>query len=216
MRIRRGLWVFVVSVAACGSSSAAPQSPASAQGSGAARARCGPAEARTLAASGLARVYSLRGAVYGCSVKGRKSYRLGNASRSIREGRVGSVAVAGQDAAYGLTQYGVDTVSASVIVRRLSDGTRLRDLAATSRPLGPESFESVDSIVVKRTGAVAWIAEGGSVISGHASDVEVDRADERGHSLLDSGAGIDGRSLRLRDSTISWRHAAATRTATLR
>jgi hypothetical protein len=212
---RWGLWVFAVSVAACGSSSAAPQTPASSQGSGAA-ARCGPAGARTLAASGLARVYSLRGSVYGCSVKGRKSYRLGHASRSIREGRVGPVAVAGEDAAYGLTQYGVDTVSAGVIVRRLRDGKQLRGLAATSKALGPESFASVDSIVVNRTGAVAWIAQGGSVISGHPSDVEVDRADARGHSVLDSGAGIGGRSLRLRDSTISWRDGAATRSATLR
>jgi hypothetical protein len=212
---RWGLWLFVVSVAACGASSAAPQPPASSQASGP-TARCGPAGARTLAASRLARVYSLRGSVYGCSVKGHQSYRLGHASRSIREGRVGPVAAAGEAAAYGLTQYGVDTVSASVIVRRLRDGKQVRGLAATSKALGPESFESVDSIVVNRTGAVAWIAEGGSVISGHRREVEVDRADARGHSVLDSGAGIDSGSLRLHGSTISWRDGAATPSATLR
>jgi hypothetical protein len=103
-----------------------------------------------------------------------------------------------------------------VIVVRLSDGKQLHNSSATSKPLGPEFFQSVESVVVKSDGAVAWVAKAGSIISGRADDVEVKRADARGALPLDSGAGIDPTSLRLRDSTVSWRHGSATHSATLR
>jgi hypothetical protein len=48
-----------------------------------------------------------------------------------------------------------------------------------------------------------------------SGEIEVNRADAHGRALLDSGARIDVRSLRLRGSTVSWRHGAVTRSATL-
>ena len=60
--------------------------------------------------------------------------------RSIRESRVEPVVVAGAAAAYGLVRFGVDTVSASVVVRRLSDGRRLSGFAVT-RSAVPEGVE---------------------------------------------------------------------------
>lgn len=128
---------------------------------------------------------------------------------------MGPIALAGQDAAYGLASYGVDTVSASVIVRRLSDGEQLRSAPATRKPVGPEFMQSVAAVVVKPDGAVAWIGEGGSVISGRTRDIEVGRADARGVALLDSGTGIDARSLRLQGSSVTWRHSGQTRSASL-
>jgi len=154
--------------------------------------------------------------VYGCSLGGLRSFRLGNEARSIREGRVGPLAVAGRDAAYGLSRYGVDTLPATVIVERLIDGKQLHNSSATTQPLGPEFFQSVESIVVRSDGAVAWVAKAGSIISRRPADVEVNRTDTRGRLLLDSGAGIDPKSLRLHDSTVSWRHGSATHSATLR
>ncbi|HUE25796.1 MAG TPA: hypothetical protein VMP89_03410, partial [Solirubrobacteraceae bacterium] len=127
----------------------------------------------------------------------------------------GPVALAGQDVAYGLTTFGVDTVTATVVVRNLADGKEIRNEPATTRPLGPEFFQSVASIVVRPDGAVAWIGEGGSVISGRTRDVEVDRADAHGLAKLDSGSGIEDRSLRLRGSTLTWRHDGRTRSASL-
>jgi hypothetical protein len=164
----------------------------------------------------VARVYSANGDVYGCSLGAKQSYRLGSAARSIRQGRVGPLALAGRDAAYGFTRYGVDTLSATVIVVRLSDGKQLHNSSATSKPLGPEFFQSVESVVVKSDGAVAWVAKAGSIISGRPADVEVNRADARGALLLDSGGGINPTSLRLHDSIVSWRHGSATHSATLR
>jgi hypothetical protein len=176
-----------------------------------ARVPCGRPAAHTLAVDRVARVYTSRGLVWGCAA-GRRSYRLGaNGPRD----RVGPIALAGTVTAYGLTRSGVDTVSASVLVRQLRTGAVLRDEQAITAGLGPEFFEAVDAVVVRSDGAVAWTARAGSVISGQAREIEVNRADRRGRSLLDSGKGIQTQSLRLRGARISWRHGAQTRSAVL-
>jgi hypothetical protein len=116
--------------------------------------------------------------------------------------------------AYGLESCGVDTGSSSVIVRRLSDGRQLRVLPATTNRLAPESYQLVGSIVVKTDGAVAWIAAARSIVR-QSADEEVHRADRRGQRELDSGTSINSGSMRLHGSTLTWRHGAATRSATL-
>ncbi len=206
-RIMRLLGILLVAIAlvACGSSS------------GEVALHCGPTGAHTIASDRLARVYSRSGSVYGCSMSGsRKSYRLGASSRSIHQNRAGPVALGGALAAYGLSAYGVDTVGASVAVRRLTDGKQLKQLPATTAPLRPEFFQSVGSIVVKADGAVAWIGSAGSVIGGQRTDIEVHRSDARGQALLASGSAIDPGSLRRHGSTLTWRDGSATRSAKLR
>ncbi|MGN6868593.1 MAG: hypothetical protein ACTHMY_09330, partial [Solirubrobacteraceae bacterium] len=124
MRARPWIVALVV-LASCGSSAAASG------GSTAVATRCGPASAKTLSADGRVRVYTLHEDVYGCSVARGRSFRLGHASRALAEARVGPVAVAGDLAAYGLQSFGVDTVRASVVVRRLTDGSEVKQLRAT-------------------------------------------------------------------------------------
>jgi hypothetical protein len=153
--------------------------------------------------------------VYGCSVQRGRTFRLGHATRSISESRVGPVAVAGNDAAYGLSNFGVDTVRTSVEVRRLTDGAVLQDLPASSSA-GPEFFQQVGSVVVKADGAVAWIGSESSIISRGHGVIEVRAVDAGGARMLDSGQGIDSTSLRLRGSTLSWRHNGVTHHGTLR
>jgi hypothetical protein len=193
---------IVVVIAACGSSSAT------------ASAQCGPSAARTLAANRLARVYTSKGSTYGCANAVRRSYLLSHGSFRPGRPRIGKLALAGTVVAYGETITGVDTAGAQVIVRRLDNGQTLRSLAAMSQPLGPESFQSVDSIVVRSDGAVAWIAMARSIIR-HSTQTEVDRADRRGRATLDAGSGIDSASLRLTGSSLSWRHGGVRRTARL-
>jgi hypothetical protein len=182
---------------------------------GAARAaRCGPTGAHTLAATPVARIYVTRQAVYGCSGANGKSYRLGKRGLCLPELCVGRIALRGRIAAYELKGVGVDTSSAGVLVRSLANGRVLADQAAILNVPGPESFESVRMIVVKRDGAVAWIAAVSSI--GHPSSLfEVHRGDRQGHALLDSGARIVPRSLRLHGSTITWTDAGMPRSATL-
>jgi hypothetical protein len=103
-----------------------------------------------------------------------------------------------------------------VIVRNLGDGRLLHAVPATTTAHRPESLESVDSIVVKPDGAVAWIAQTRSIIGRGAAILEVHRLDIRGQSLLDVGRSIEARSLRLSGSTVSWQVGAVIRKATLR
>ena len=210
------MYVLLFALTACGSSSAASDaSTTAAQPAPAHAAACGPSDGRTLAASKRARVYAKDGNVYGCAVGPSRSYLLGAEMRSLREGRAGPVAVAGRDAGYGLASFGVDTITAQVVVRNLRSGRQLRALPATTAVL-PESFQTVSGVVVKADGAVAWISSVSSVVSHGASMLEVHRADSRGPALLDSASTIDPRSLHLKGSTLSWRDGSELRTATLR
>jgi hypothetical protein len=158
-------------------------------------------------------VYSVGGAVYGCAA-GHGSYRLGSAQNCIRSARAGPVVLNGTITAYGLESCGVDTGSSELVVQRLTDGRHLRTVAATVNRVAPESYSAVTSLVLKRDGAVAWIAEARSIIR-NGVDIEVHRADKRGEAELDSGTSIDPTSLRLRGSDLSWHAGASTRSATL-
>lgn len=180
-------------------------------GPAAASAHCRPAGSQTMASDRQARVYKLHGTVYGCDRRTGKLSRMGSTS-IFRPGepQIDHVALAGMVVAYGSQVHGVDTGSASVSVRRLSDGKLLQSLAAITGSVGPESVQSIDALVVERTGNVAWIATVTSII-GRGSDMEV----HGNRLLLDSGSGIVASSLRLRGSTVSWRHGSTTKSATL-
>ena len=222
MKLRAWIVALVV-LASCGSSDAktaggpsTTSSSGSSTGSTPVVTRCGPASAKTLAGNGRVRVYVLNQDVYGCSVARGRSFRLGHAVRALAQARVGPLAVAGDLAAYGLQSFGVDTVSASVVVRRLTDGTVLKELRAT-RAAGAESFESIGSLVVMANGAVAWIGSLHSIV-GHRSAIEVHAAGGAGAGadrVLDSGPDIDLASLRLHGSRLTWVDGAVTRHATL-
>jgi hypothetical protein len=177
---------------------------------------CGPPRASTVVSDRVARVYVRKGNVFGCARDGGKSYKLGTTQNSMSEGRAGPIEVAGTDAAYGLTNYGVDTASAQVVVRRLTDGRVLRQEHSISGPEGAESFESVDRVVVKRDGSVAWIAHATSIAQGHHSVTEVQKSDQTQRTLLDKSDQIRAHSLRLKGSRLSWIDGAARKYATLR
>src|SRR5205823_2921179 len=102
-----------------------------------------------------------------------------------------------------------------VIVRRLSDGKQLRELPATTLPLGAEFFQAVESIVVRTDSAVAWIGSGRSIAMGNHHDIEVLKADSHGKTRLDSGTAIKPGSLRLNGPNVTWIHGTQTRSAPL-
>jgi hypothetical protein len=219
---RAGALGLVVLLVACGSSPANPSVSRPAGTGG--RGFCGPAGAKTLAADGRVRVYVLHEAVYGCSVALGRSFHLGHSTRSIREPRVGPVAVAGDLAAHGMQRFGVDTVQASVVVRRLTDGKVLEELPAT-RTVGAESFQSIGSVVVRASGAVAWIGSQTSIIGGRRGVTEVHADGAGGNRVLDAastrparpaGAIIEPASLRLHGTRLTWVLGTTTRHGILR
>lgn len=161
-------------------------------------------------------MYSRGRSVYGCVSGGGKPVRLGRIGL-CRGGAssVGPVAVAGQVAAYAVRFCGVDTSNSQVIVRRLSDGRQLSAHNAVTRPTGPESFQSVGSLVVSRGGHPAWIGSSSSIVLHHKA-IQVLAASGGGVRQLDSGGGIDAGSLRLLGSTLTWQDSGKQRSATLR
>jgi hypothetical protein len=217
--------VAAISLTACGASAAAPSRPsgsrtstgtgsAGAGAGAAAAAACGPAGAKTIASSRGARVYESGTRVYGCAGRSGRSYVLGRHTSCVGGSEVGPVAVAGTSAAYGLATCGIDTGSAAVLVRELTDGKVVTREPATSAPLGAESYQHVDSVVLRSGGAVAWIGSASSIIR-HTHEIEVHSADAHNTRLLDHGAGIAPMSLRLHGSRLSWRDGGGTRTAKL-
>jgi hypothetical protein len=203
-RLGLTLTLIVVVCAACGGSA------------GATAACSAPAGAKTLAHDARVVVYSASGTVFACSHASGRVTKLGNSRNCIRSTLVGPVAAAGDLIAYGAESCGVDTGSSVVIVRRPSDGRVIRRLTAITQLLGPESEDRVGSIVLRPSGAVAWIASGGSIVrgpSGGTAEVDANRSGKT--SRLDSGASIKGSSLRLSGSRLSWKHGSAVRTATL-
>lgn len=177
---------------------------------------CGPASARTVARDHLARVYADGGSAYGCVAGGSRTYRLGTTGLGLSPGgaHIEAVRVAGRLAAYGLRTMGVDTGYVTVNVRVLSTGALLSRRSATTQT-GVEGFQSINSLVLKPDGAVAWIATAHSI--GKPKYVrQLLALNRQGLRVLDSGPSLGATSLALHGSTISWKHGATTRTATLR
>jgi hypothetical protein len=182
---------------------------------GVAAMACGPARARTLASDRAARVYAVHEKVYGCARGSHSRYQLGARTNSMSEGRVGPIALAGVDVAFGRATFGVDVVSAEVVVENLTDGHVLHDEAATASSVGPEYAQQVHSIVVKPDGSVAWIASISSFTS-RRSATEVRKSDRTGRTALDRSQSIRPDSLRLHRSELTWRDGSTRKSATLR
>jgi hypothetical protein len=176
---------------------------------------CEQQGAHTIAADRKARVFSKRGIVYGCALRTGKQYRLGQLTSCIGSDRAAPLALADELVGYGSERCGIDTGTSQVIVRNLAGGKQLRAEAALTGRLGPEAYVSVDSLVLKADGAVAWIATGGSIVA-RGRTREVHRADATGRAVLDSGTPIDPSSLRLHGLRLTWKRGRDTRSAELR
>ena len=161
-----------------------------------------------MAANRSVEVYSTGGFVYACARRRPNVVRLGRSNLCVGAALVQRVALAGDDVAYGLERCGVDTGSATVKVLGVANGRLFSSHPAVSGVVPPESYPSIGSLVVKRDGAVAWIATSRSII-GRGQVIEV----HRGGTVLDSGPGIVPSSLRAHGPTLSWRRGAVTRTA---
>jgi hypothetical protein len=196
----------LLSLAAVGSASGPPASV---------QARCLPRGARSLAVDRTARVYSWHGSVYGCVDATGQLRKLGGASVCNHlDGAVAPVRLAADIVAYGLERCGVDTGSSTVVIVNLVTGIRRGDLAASTLPVGPESYSSVTSLVLRRDGAAGWIARDGSLIGRHTT-YEVHRFSSGKSVRVDSGSSIAPASLRLSGSVMTWQHGNATRSARL-
>jgi hypothetical protein len=106
-------------------------------------------------------------------------------------------------AVYAAARCGTDTGSATVVARRMSDGTQLFSRPAIAASAGPEAYQSVSSIVVTRSGKAAWIASDHSIVS-HHFQAQVLAGSSAGVRVLQTATNISRKSLRLRGSTVTW------------
>jgi hypothetical protein len=176
---------------------------------------CDPSGARTLAVDADARVYSLRKKVYGCANGATRRYVLGSTGFCVNADAVGAVVrLAAAYVGYSVATCGIDNGTTIVYLRRLSDGAITRQHGATTT-VGVESHQTVNSLVVRADGAVAWIATANSI--GAPKLVrQVERLDSHGFALLDSGRGIAPNSLDLHGTLISWTDHGTVHDAKLR
>jgi hypothetical protein len=181
-------------------------------------APCRPTLTTTLLVSKEARVYrSLNRRVYGCLFAVGRPFRLDRSDfrQTVLAFDTKRSRLAGPYVAYTLfvrSPGGVD--QADVYVRNLRTGVRKRHRRAVELANGiglDDEPSGVDSIVLRSTGAVAWIASA-------AAGGEVHRIDSRGHRLLDSWQDheIALASLKLTRTTIRWSSDGVIRTASLR
>jgi hypothetical protein len=210
--VRATLMAFCGAAAvAAGGGTAVAMAHSSAHASGVV---CGAAGARTVTSDPVARVFVSGHTAYACAAGASRSYALGGTQTCLMSALLERVALARRLVAYAVESCGVDTGWTTVTVRRLSDGKVLSSHPATTQE-GVESHQTVGSLVLKADGAVAWVATADSI--GPPRFVrQVERADRRGFSVLDSGSSVGASSLILSGSTISWRHGSATRRASLR
>jgi hypothetical protein len=184
--------------------------------SGAGQGACLPQNAQTLAADHAARVFSWHGSVYGCLEATGTRLKLGGAGIcNLPPGRAGPVRLSGAIVAYGLESCGVDTGSSLVVVRNLATTTRTAEVSAGTLPLGPESYVSVASLVLRHNGHVGWIATDSSLVGQHPTTYEVHRFTAGKSSLLDSGTAIHPGSLRLAGARMTWQNGTQKRSASL-
>ena len=198
-------------IAACGSAAGASSTGSTSASS---IARCGPTAATTLGASPQARVYALGKSVYACAPGHGAPYRIGGSGPCNGSTHIGPVAVAGTIAAYGATQCGVDTGSATIVVRDVASRHQLAVLASYSGPAHVESYQWIGSVVANRSGAAAWIVRESSIVA-HSATIEVVRRAGSSTQVVASGSKISPSSLQLHGSTISWTNAGVRHTAPL-
>ncbi|HEX8744519.1 MAG TPA: hypothetical protein VF712_15440 [Thermoleophilaceae bacterium] len=188
---------------AAGALAAANGAPAQA-----ATARCTARNAQTIAATNSARIYATplgdgASRIYGCLYSRNRRYLLGNDGDCDPGPVVSRLTLRGRYVAFVETFCNIDASDDYVAVKDLRTGrNKWRAISATgNRAENGEPSTLVSDIALSPTGSVAWIADWEAVSGGNSSpqdDRQVRKLEPgapAGGALLDSGLGIEQRSL---------------------
>jgi hypothetical protein len=175
---------------------------------------CTPHGSKTIEASPLIRVFSLRNSrtdatdLYACRYKTRKRFLMGSAEDLGGSGdAIGIVRLAGLFVAWDSQPFddsqrynpSLTGFPSTVMALNTRSGARRSAPAATGNP----ASSSVSALVLQPTGSFAWIGSGGTAGS------EVHRYDAGGDTVLASGTDIDATSLAASAGTLFWMKAGA-------
>jgi len=177
-----------------------------ATGAGGASASCVPAAAKTLRASGAARIYSQRSVLHGCL--GTRRTRLGPLRGTVPfpATRVTLYALSNRYAGIDTVQMGVDTFSSEVALVDLRTGAKVATAPATTPERRAESFIMVTSMAVNDTGTLAWIGRRSAI--GVPQPTYELHALTAGHNVVVSAGTIPLVALRLDEKKLSWREGS--------
>jgi len=178
---------------------------------------CGPSNAATIAGNSQVRVYRQAG-------KGTASIVFGCVRGSRKTSRIGPIPPAGRKAVV----HGPITVNGKWVaaVEERPDGATGWRVYVTSRNAGTSKgrhclIGSGDSkskapavrvVLMNANGGLAWAAITPTP-NGRAPIIGA--CDSQGNRVLDSGAGVEIKTLELHGSTVSWENAGGPRTARL-
>jgi hypothetical protein len=170
-------------------------------------ASCRPHGSKTVRASAAARVYELRGTVYGCLYAVGRRYQLGVNDDELGD-YVGPIRLRGRFVGFArqsFDHYGNE--GATVVVRNLRNGKVLHSFSDGGGPYtceGQSPPYSVTDLALAPSGAVAWIAEV-DYCDGTRRQVDT-LATGKPREVVEEGYGIDSESLRYAGGSIFWRH----------
>jgi len=171
--------------------------------------------ARTIAANRHVRVFRARGEVFGCRRTANRAYGIGHGGQECQNNDlIDSAVVAGNFAALNVRTCSLTNSSSSVHLVNLRDGRGRFRSAPLSTPGSDSSYDAIRGMAVTAAGRLAWIGVRVSRDAVVAAEVRRRRPDFADRSVvLDSGTGIDPRSLRRSGSMLRWRNAGAARSA---
>lgn len=177
-------------------------------------ASCVPAKAKTLRASGAARIFSQGYTLYGCL--GARTTRLGSLRGTVPfpARKITLFALSPRYAALDDVDMGVDTFASTVTLIDLQSGRTVATAPATTPERAAESFVTVTALRVGANGTLAWIGER-SAIGMPQRIFEVHALAAGRNRLLASATNIAPKTLRLRENTVSWQAGGHPMTATL-
>ena len=196
--------------------------PAPGQRAGSVRAPdCTLKGAKTIAANRHVRVFTARirrwREVFGCRRDADRAFAIGDANGECQNyDDIDGAVVSGNFVALNVHTCSLDSSQSAVKLLNLRDGrVRFASLPlATNSP--PTAYDAIRGMVLTATGRLAWIGvrvERGAVVAAQVRR-RLPRS-QRGSAVLDSGTGIDPRSLRRRGSEIRWRNAGVARSAAI-
>ncbi len=182
---------------------------------------CGPSKAGTFIQGERSRVFSDDGELVACSrgskrrrVLGYDGRRCGVGSPSAGCSGIDNAAVAGRFAAFSTYQCCSDLLDAVFLLEVRDLLTGRRRFSFRGGAIAREQAFLV-RVVVRRTGSAAWTMSRSAQEPGARVAIEVRRSPGCGPTLLDSGPGIDARSLRRVGSRVTWQRGAITASARL-
>jgi hypothetical protein len=168
---------------------------------------CRPHGSKTVRASSAARVYELRGTVYGCLFAAGRRYRLGENDDELGD-YVGPIRLRGRLVGFArqsFDHYG--NANATVVVRDLRTGKVAHSFSdsgggrAMCDEPEPPSY-SVTDLALAPAGAVAWIGEAHHC--GFVAREVTTLATGKPREVVDQGLDIDPASLRYAGGSIFW------------